>query len=112
MSAHGWSTRELGLHPQFTDRRILLFAKIGIGIEPALAKFDRTTAPPPGCLESLCVFLSRLSLGKIAELSDRDVIPKRSVLHPTSCPGPLRASRAIATTHVARKECLQCVTTV
>jgi hypothetical protein len=45
---------------------------------------------------------TRLSLGKIAESNGRDVIPKRSVLYPTSCPGPLRASRATATTHVAQ----------
>jgi len=44
--------------------------------------------------------------------SDRDAIPKRPVLHPTYSPGPLRASRAVASTHVGRKECLQCVTTV
>jgi hypothetical protein len=44
--------------------------------------------------------------------SDRDAIPKRPVLHPTYSPGPLRVSRAVASTHVGRKECLQCVTTV
>src|SRR5215472_10331271 len=44
--------------------------------------------------------------------SDRDAISKRPVLHPTHSPGPLRASRAVALTHVGRKECLPCVTTV
>jgi hypothetical protein len=33
--------------------------------------------------------------------------PKRSALHPTCCLGPLRASRVLAPTHVARKNCLQ-----
>jgi hypothetical protein len=30
------------------------------------------------------------------------LIAARSVLHPTYCPGPLRASRALAPTHVER----------
>jgi CRP-like cAMP-binding protein len=64
--------------------------------------------------------LSRLLL-VLSEQSEEDSIsfsqerlatPKRSVFHPTYCPGPLRASLAPAPTHVGRKECLQCVTTV
>src|SRR5215475_15886121 len=46
------------------------------------------------CLHSLWV--------KSQNYSDRDAIPKRSVLHPTYCPGPLRASRVRAPTHVGR----------
>src|SRR5215831_14643549 len=38
---------------------------------------------------------------------NRAAIPKRSVLHSTYCPGPLRASRVTAPTDVGRKECLQ-----
>src|SRR5262249_6540371 len=51
--------------------------------------------------------LSRLALGKIAELERPRATPKRSALHPTCCLGPLRASRVLAPTHVARKNCLQ-----
>src|SRR5262245_26229324 len=56
------------------------------------------------CLDSLWV--------KSQNYSDRDAIPERSVLHASRCPGPLRASRGATPTHVGRKECLQCVTTV
>jgi putative transposase len=41
---------------------------------------------------------TRLSVGKIAELNGRDVIQSVRSSIPTSCPGPLRASRGIATT--------------
>src|SRR5262245_55957494 len=58
----------------------------------------------PFCLYSLWV--------KSHNESDRDAIAKRPALHPTHSQGPLRASRAVASTHVGRKECLQCVTTV
>ena len=34
---------------------------------------------------------------------DRDAIPERSVIHPTCCPGPLRASRALAPARVGRR---------
>src|SRR5262249_1133362 len=54
-------------------------------------------------------FLSRLSLGKIAELQ-RPRRHSRVFGTPFNfCPGPLRASRVATPTHAGRKECLQCV---
>src|SRR5438034_3258399 len=50
------------------------------------------------------LFLSRLPLAKIAELEGS----RRHYSTPSNFyPGPLRASRAPAPTHVGRKECLQ-----
>ena len=43
---------------------------------------------------------------KSQNYTDRDAVPKRSVLHSAYCPGPLRASRVLAPTRVGRKECL------
>jgi hypothetical protein len=60
---------------------------------------------PTGAARAVSLFLSQLALGKIAEL-ERTETPSQSVR------SPLRASHALAPTHVGRKECLQCVTTV
>jgi hypothetical protein len=98
----------------------------GMGIRTPWRQNENILRPPPHAffsvpqpsqksqsyLESHCLFLSRLSPSRVAELEYRDAIPRRSVLHRTYCPGPLRASRAAAPTYVGRKECLQCATTV
>src|SRR5262245_23323478 len=54
-------------------------------VPKSTAEIDRCLEPHT-CLESHCLFLSRLSLGKIAERPrrhPRDATPKRSVLHPS-----------------------------
>src|SRR5258707_5525585 len=81
---------------------------IGAHGQPAACALRSCVAWAPRCL-----FLSRPSLAKIADL-ERPRRPSQGIRHfnPTHSPGPLRASRVLAPTHVGRKECLQCVTTV
>src|SRR6516165_9552871 len=71
-------------------------------------------AATPSCLSRTCglirvplPLLSRLALGKIAELERPRRYAKAFGTTSTCCLGPLRASRVFAPTHVARKNCLQ-----
>src|SRR5262245_25878803 len=80
---------------------------IGARTQPAApALRSRVAWAPiaPFCLDSLSV--------KPHNQSDRGANPNGPVIHRTCFPGRVRVSRAVASTHVGRKECLQCVTTV
>jgi hypothetical protein len=72
---------------------------------------DATVAQTSQCLRSWYYALSSIASflldtlwGRSQNYNGRDATPKRSVFHPTYCPGPILASRTAAPIHVGRKE--------